>query len=577
MTKNPYAIEKHWKELESHISPHPNRYDREMLLRAFEFARNAHATQKRISGEPYVCHPLRTAITVAKFQIDTPTVAGALLHDVAEDTPITVDEIEKKFGSTVSFLVRGTTKLGHVKYRGVEEAVENLRKMMLAMAEDIRVILIKLADCFDNMQTLNALPKERQRLFALETMDLYAPIAHRLGISELAGDLHDLAFPYVYPEEHKLLMKNVEHQYEERKRYLEPLIPILEQELEKNNIKPLTIHARAKHYYSLYRKLLKKDMNLENIYDLVAMRVVVKTLEECYSALGIVHSLWRPLPGRIKDYIALPKSNGYKSIHTTVFGPLGKIIEIQIRTKEMHEGAERGIAAHWKYSEERGSKTVPKEFSWVNQLQNWQKEFNVMDDFIESLKIDFFKTRIFVITPKGDVVDLPDGSTPVDFAYHIHTDIGNQCAGARVDGKIAPLDHKLESGQVVEILTQKNKMPSEKWLEFVKTSFVKSKIRDEIRKKPSAMRSAAKPQPTQAEFRVIAKDRVGLIKDVSRVFAASNINIQNFSTRENAKYPILTVTCQLQDHKKANELTLKIRSIKNVETVSYTLRSPKIL
>lgn len=569
-------IIKYREELTSHIYPHPNRYDREVILRAFEFARSAHSAQKRQSGEPYICHSLRTAVTVAKLQIDTPTVAGALLHDIAEDTHITLDEIKKEFGDAVAFLVSGVTKLGHVKYRGTEETVENLRKMMLAMAADIRVILIKLADRFDNMQTLDALSVEKQRRIALETLDLYAPIAHRLGIGELAGDLQDLAFPYVYPKEHRWLIKNVEHQYEERKRYIGPLIPVIEEELVKTGIKPASIHARAKHYYSLYRKLLKTDMNLENIHDLVAMRVVLNSIEECYAALGVVHSLWKPFPGRIKDYIALPKPNGYRSIHTTIFGPNGKIIEIQIRTKEMHEESERGIAAHWKYSEEKETRAIPKEFAWVNQLQSWQKEFHVMDDFIASLKIDFFKDRIFVITPKGEVIDLPDGSTPVDFAYHIHTDIGNQCAGARVNGRIVPLEHKLQSGEVVEILIQKNKMPSEKWLEFVRTSFAKSKIRDALRKK-RGLHVFYKSQPAQIEFRISAKDRVGLIKDISRVFSAANINIQNFTTKETGEFPVLTITCQPANRGKTESLVPKIRAIKNVESVSYTLRSPKIL
>jgi GTP pyrophosphokinase len=567
-----------WQALESEIKKFPERYDREAIQRAYLAAKKYHAGQMRRAGDPYICHPLRTALTVARFRIDTPTVQAALLHDVAEDTSCSIEEIRKEFGDEVAFLVNGVTKLGHVKYRGVEEEVENLRKMMLAMSEDIRVILVKLADRFDNMQTLSALPPEKQRRIALETLDLYAPIAHRLGMGELAGDLEDLAFPYVYPKEYQWLMENVRERYEDRQRYLEPLVPLLRDALTKAGIVPLSIHSRAKHYYSLYKKLLRKDMNLETIYDLVALRVIVSNIEECYAALGVVHAMWKPLPGRIKDYIALPKPNGYRSLHTTVFGPGGKIIEIQIRTQEMHEESERGIAAHWHYSEDksgsRRSQQIPKEFAWVQQLQKWQEDHKITDDFLESLKIDFFKDRIFVITPKGEVIDLPEGSTPVDFAYHIHTEVGNQCAGARVNGKIVPLNYRLSSGDVVEILTQRNKMPSAEWLEFVRTSFAKSKIRDALRRGERTHGSLAAPRALsrQAKFSIVVKDRVGLIKDISRVFASANINIREFTTKsESSNYPTITVSCILPPHANPQRLALALRKIKNVEEVNFRL------
>lgn len=571
--------EKLWRELESAIGAFPDRYDRELISRAFLRAKECHAGQKRIAGGAYICHPLRVARHVAEFQIDTPTVQAALLHDVAEDTPRTIEEIQKEFGEEVAFLVNGVTKLGHIKYRGVEEEVENLRKMMLAMSEDIRVILIKLADRFDNMRTIEALPPEKRRRIALETLDLYAPIAHRLGIGELAGDLEDLAFPIVYPKEYQWLMEHVRERYEARRRYLESLVPLLQRELEQNRIMPVSVHARAKHYYSLYRKLLRKDMNLEIVYDLVALRVIVRTVEECYGALGVVHALWKPLPGRIKDYIALPKPNGYRSIHTTVFGPEGKIIEAQIRTADMHEESERGIAAHWHYADTKSAgrrvHAIPKEFAWVGQLQNWQREHKIADDFIESLKIDFFKDRIFVITPKGEVIDLPDGATPVDFAYHIHSEVGNTCSGARVNGRIVPLDYRLASGEVVEILTQRNKMPSAEWLEFVRTSFAKGKIRDALRRKQSTGSLAKRPagKTREAKFSLTVKDRVGLIQDISRVFAAAKINIHEFTTKgEASSYPIITVTCTLPEQANARLLTLALRKIKNVEEVSFKIK-----
>jgi GTP pyrophosphokinase len=569
------SIEKSWQELEKILKEHPDRYDLESSRRAFLLAKNCHEGQKRKTGEPYIIHPIRAAITVANFKIDTPTVEAALLHDVVEDTPCGLEKVKEEFGEEVAFLVNGVTKLGYVKYRGLEE-VENLRKMMLAMSEDIRVIIVKLADRLDNMKTLHALPQEKQRRIALETLDLYAPIAHRLGIGELAAELEDLAFPYVYPKEYAWLIENVGERYEERRRYLESLVPTLKDALEHSGIIPLAINSRAKHYYSLYQKLLRKDMNLEAIHDLVALRVIVKSVEECYGALGVVHAMWKPLPGRIKDYIALPKPNGYRSIHTTVFGPHGKVIEIQIRTQEMHEEAERGIAAHWHYTETKTGKfrssTVPKEFAWVRQLQKWQEEQSITDNFIDSLKIDFFKDRIFVITPKGEVIDLPEGSTPVDFAYHIHTEVGNQCAGARVNGKIVPLDYRLSSGEVVEILTQKNKMPSEQWLEFVKTSFAKNKIREALKKKQRIRNVPLNQTEKETYFRITVKDRVGLIKDISKVFAAQKINITEFITDARSAYPIIVVACKLMDQKKAAELALKLRGIKNVEAVKFEFK-----
>lgn len=570
------TTDKLWQKLDAQLASCPSRYDRNEILRAFLTSKKCHESQKRASGEPYIAHPLRAAFIVALFQIDTPTVQAAILHDVVEDTSCTIEKIREEFGEEVAFLVNGVTKLGRVKYRGAEEEAENLRKMMLAMSEDIRVILVKLADRFDNMRTLDALAQEKQLRIALETLDIYAPIAHRLGIGELAGDLEDMAFPYIYPKEHKWLVDNVRERYEERKRYLEPLTPMIEAELKRNGITPHSIHSRAKHYYSLYKKLLRKDMNLEVIHDLVALRIIVASVEDCYAVLGVIHAMWKPLPGGITDYIALPKPNGYRSIHTTVFGPHGKIIEMQIRTREMHEESERGIAAHWHYSEHKSDKRrslqIPKEFAWVWQLQKWQKEHSITDEFIDSMKIDFFKDRIFVITPKGKIIDLPDGSTPVDFAYHVHSEIGNQCAGARVNGNIVPLNHQLVSGNIVEILTQKNKMPSEQWLEFVKTSFAKHKIRDAIRKKKGFAQSAKSAVKTETRFRIAAKGRVGLIQDISSVFAVEKISVSEFITKAHAAYSTITVICGISDPMKTNRIALKLRGVKNVEEVSVKTR-----
>lgn len=471
--------------------------DTALIQKAYDFAFAAHLGQKRKSGEDYINHPVQTAITLAQLKLDSSTIAAGLLHDIIDDTALTNKEIRKEFGSEIVRLVEGVTKLGKIKYRGLERQIENLRRMFLAMAEDIRVVLIKLADRLHNMQTLGALPPEKQKRISLETLEIYAPLAYRLGLGELKGKLEDLAFPYIFPQEYEWLTELVKDHYREREKYLEKIKPIIKKELIRQNIQPLEIHSRAKHYYSLFKKLRRCDMNLNKIYDLVACRIIVPDLEKAYATLGAIHQLWKPLPGRIKDYIALPKPNGYRSIHTTVFCKDGKITEFQIRTPEIHEQTEYGIAAHWFYAEQKNQsasqqakntlslQSAPtKELEWVKQLREWQKEIFVSpDEFLESLKIDFFKDRIFVFTPKGDVIDLPEGATPVDFAYHIHTDVGNQCAGATADEKMIALDEELKNGQVVKIITKKQKGPNRKWLEFVKTSLAKSRIKSWFREK----------------------------------------------------------------------------------------------
>ena len=458
----------------------------ELIKKAFDFAQKAHSGQTRRSGEPYIQHALATAQTLAEMKLDSATIAAGLLHDVADDTDISLEQIKKEFGKEIAQLVDGATKLGKIKYRGVERQVENLRKMFLAMAEDIRVVLIKLADRLHNMKTLEALPPEKQKRIAMETMEIYAPLANRLGIGRLKGNLEDLSFQYILPGEYQWLKNQVRDQFEQREDYIKKIIPILKKDLVKEDIKPIQFQWRAKHYFSLYQKLQRYEMNLSRIYDLVALRLIVPTIEDCYSTLGIIHQLWRPLPGRIKDYIALPKPNGYQSLHTTVFSQGGKIIEIQIRTEKMNDEAEHGIAAHWYYSEQKGLRAYfkkiftpapEKELKWIGQLQEWQKQTHLSDEFFQSLKIDFFKDRIFVFTPRGDVIDLPEGATPVDFAYHIHTEIGHRCQGAKIDGKLSALDTSLRNGQVVEILVQKQSRPSFDWLKFVKTNVAQNRIR----------------------------------------------------------------------------------------------------
>jgi len=519
--------------------------DLELIERAYNFAEEVHRGQKRLSGEPYIIHCLAAAEIIADLKIDSKTLAATLLHDVlddGDDDKTIMEErerkLEKEFGKEIATLVKSVTKIGKIKYHGVERAVENLCKMFLAIAEDIRVILIKFADRLHNMRTLAAQPPEKQKRIALETLEIFAPLADRLGIGRIKGELEDLSFQYLMPGEYFWLVNQVHDQFEERERYLERITPDLKKELLKENIKPLQIFWRAKHYHSLYRKLKRYEMNLNRIYDLVALRIIVPTIEDCYATLGVIHKIWRPLPGRIKDYIALPKPNGYQSLHTTVFSQGGKITEIQIRTLQMHEEAERGIAAHWYYNEQKGLGTyikrifVPapeKELKWIKQMQEWQKEMRESpEEFFQSLKIDFFKNRIFIFTPQGDVIDLPEGATPVDFAFHIHSEVGVHCQGARVDGKMVALDTSLQNGQVVEIITQKNARPSRDWLKFVRTHQAKDRIRQWLtrhQEKLSGIKETEeevkKETPKQEPLRPISRPRV--LKPIAEVAGDAKI------------------------------------------------------
>lgn len=546
-----------------------------LVARAYAFADKAHKAQKRASGEPYFNHVLAAAENVAAWNLDEETIAAALLHDTVEDTGVTLETLKSEFGEEVAKIVDGTTKIGKIKYQGVELQIENLRKMFLALSEDIRVIIVKLGDRLHNMQTLKYIAANKQKRIALETMEIYAPIAYRLGMQRLSGELEDLAFPFIYPREYEWLKKEVKLEFEKREAFIHKLKPLVKHELETNGITPLMIDARAKHYASLYKKLLRYDMDITKIYDLVALRIIVNNLEDCYAALGIIHKLWPPLPGRIKDYIAMPKPNGYKSLHTTVFC-LGDTVEIQIRTQEMHNEAENGIAAHWAYEQSKGTKSYSerkavvaqkKELLWVEQLRNWQKEFSNEEDFLQSLKIDFLKDRIFAITPKGEVIDLPAGATPVDFAYHIHGEIGDTCAGAKVNGKITPLNYQLKSGDIVEIITQKNKKPSESWLEFVKTSMARNRIKSTLKITRSPV--LVKRLPTQTEFRITVEDHIGMLKNITIIISRSHVNIVSVSTVENAQFPIIKIICENANRAKAEKIALKIKRLKEVKELNY--------
>lgn len=460
----------------------------DLINKAFKFAEKAHAGQKRLSNEDYITHPLKVAYFLADLGLDSATIAAGLLHDVLEDTRITPEELKKDFGEDITFLVEGVTKLRKIADVANQESVHkghlsSLKKMFFATAEDIRVILIKLADKYHNMETLKFMPKTDQKRIAMETLEIYAPAAARLGMGRLKGQLEDLAFPYVHPKEYSWLLKKVKEKYADRMNYIERTKPVIKRCLKDANIPIIDLHSRAKHYYSLYQKLNRKEMELEKIHDLVAMRVIVPDIKSCYEVLGVIHKHYRPLPGLIKDYIALPKPNGYQSIHTTIFCEKGRLVEIQIRTEDMHEYAENGIAAHWAYSES-GKKTPvsanAREVQWVAQLKKYLEEQKTGDSF-SNLKIDFFKNRIFAFTPKGDVLDLPEGATPIDFAYAIHTDIGHATRGAKVNNRMVSLDYELRNGDVIEILKGKGKKPSFDWLKIVKTALARKAINSWMR------------------------------------------------------------------------------------------------
>lgn len=465
------------------------RADLDAIRLAYDYAEEAHRGQKRLTGEPYINHSLETAKTLAEMKLATNIIQAGLLHDVPEDTDRTLKDVEKNFGKEVAEMVAGITKLGKIKYRGMDRYIENLRKMFIAMASDVRVIFIKFADRIHNLRTLDAHPPKKRYRIALESLEIYAPIANRLGMGEMKGTLEDLSFKYVYPKEYQWTIGLMQERREVKEKYLEKAMRNTKKELEQSGIKILDIHGRTKHVYSLYKKLLRYDREINRIHDLVAIRVIVKDIADCYAVLGIVHSKWPPVKGRIKDYIAQPKPNGYKSLHTTVFFEEGEKVEFQIRTREMHEEAEYGIAAHWHYDESVANEvtTEGKKLKWVEDLAKIQEQLQTRAQYLknlEDLKIDVFQTRIFIITPKGDVIDLPEDSTPIDFAYAIHTEIGDKCTGAKVNDELVPLNTRLKSGDMVDIIVDnKRKGPNPDWLKFVKTSTAKTKIKAKTKSK----------------------------------------------------------------------------------------------
>ncbi|MGV8082400.1 MAG: RelA/SpoT family protein [Coriobacteriia bacterium] len=467
------------EQIEAQVHSYNPSADSRGLREAYLYASAAHKEQYRKSGEPFINHPIEVTLILAELHMDTATLIASLLHDVVEDSGVTLDEVREKFGDEVAELVDGVTKLGKIEFESLSEAQSNnLRKMLIAMAKDIRVILIKLADRLHNMRTLTALPPERQLEKARETMEIYAPLANRLGISSIKWQLEDLAFYYLEPQKFHQISRMVAESREAREAYTAKVIGQLSEELAAIGIKA-KISGRPKHLYSVHQKMTQKGRDFNEIYDLIALRVIVDSVKDVYGALGTVHSIWKPMPGRFKDYVAMPKFNMYQSLHTTVIGPSGAPLEIQIRTEEMHRMAEYGVAAHWRYKEGlRGEDSFDERLAWLRQMLEWQTELKDPREFMEALKIDLFEEEVFVFTPKGDVVSLKRGSTPVDFAYMIHTEVGNHCVGAKVNGAIVPLGYELQMGDRVEILTNKNASPSRDWLNIVRTSSARSKIRN---------------------------------------------------------------------------------------------------
>ena len=513
--------------LRQSVEDYGERLDLDLIARAYRFSEKAHSGQKRASGEEYIAHCVEVAKIVTDLHLDTTSIAAALVHDVVEDTLISLDDLRTELNPEIASIVDGVTKIGKVQFSSnTEQQVENYRKLLLSMAHDARVIVIKLADRLHNMRTLEHLRADKRRRIALETREIYGPLAHRLGMAQIRWELEDLCFKHLEPEAYKDLARKVAQRRQEREERIEAVRSPLEDELRKAGI-PCEVYGRPKHLWSIHRKMMQRNKPYEEIYDLMAIRVVTDTVANCYHALGVIHNKWTPLQERFHDYIATPKSNMYRSLHTTIFGPGGRLYEIQIRTHDMHRTAEYGIAAHWRYKEgeKRPANEVDEKLSWFRQVLEWQQDTREPEEFLEFLRIDLFQDEIFVFTPKGDVKQLPKGATPIDFAFAVHTDVGLHCAGARVNGRIAPLARELKNGDSVEVITDPRQKPSRDWLAFVKTARARQKIRGWIKNEESSAAIALGKELFDRELRKARRDKP---TESQMQQAAEALNVPNF-------------------------------------------------
>ncbi|GAB6038792.1 bifunctional (p)ppGpp synthetase/guanosine-3',5'-bis(diphosphate) 3'-pyrophosphohydrolase [Fundidesulfovibrio butyratiphilus] len=504
-------------EIINKVAPYMSQDDQDLITKAYVYSATAHAGQTRLSGEPYLSHPLEVANILAEMRLDAPSVAAGLLHDTVEDTKATVDEIEDQFGEEVADIVDGVTKISLMTFESKEEAqAENIRKMVMAMAEDIRVILVKLADRLHNMRTIEFQAPMKRQLIGQETMDIYAPLANRLGLHRIKVELEDLSFHQIKPDLYEQLKQSMETHQVLGEAYIERVLALLCDLIKENGIKG-RVHGRKKHLWSIHNKMKAQGLAFDQVHDIVAFRVIVNSLKDCYAVLGLVHSLWKPVHGRFKDYISMPKANMYQSLHTTVIGPEGERIEIQIRTEEMNQLAEYGVAAHWAYKERgKGGKMQARDaerFTWLRQIMDWQREATDPKEFMRSLRYDLFQDEVYVFTPKGDVKQIPEGATPVDFAYMVHTEVGNHCAGAKVNGRLTPLSTPLKNGDTVEIITDKNRAPSRDWLKFVKTAKARTRIKYWVRTEERAKAIAFGRELMEKEGRKLGLNVAKLLKE----------------------------------------------------------------
>lgn len=544
----------------------------DLVRRAYDFAKKFHSGHKQRNGEPFFNHCLATAEILAGWHLDEATIAAGLLHHIPDnkDTSEMFEMLRQEFGLEICNLIHGVFQISQTPYRGMEHRTDNFRKFILYLSQDLRVILIKFASKLNTLKVLYAYPPDLQKSIALKAMEVYAPIADQIGMYKTAGDLQDLAFPYLYPTDHQWLMTHVKARLGEREKYLGTFKPILKNELEANGVVVIEMDSRAKHYFSLYKKLLRHEMDLDKIYDLMAVRIIVKDLSDCYNALGIIHKNWAPLAGRIKDYIAAPKANGYKSLHTTVYAPDHQITEIQIRTPEIHHEAELGVAAHFHYQKTKDIKNYANRLvisADFNEL-NLAKELRLAPKKLSD--IGFFKNTILALTPRGEVIDLPVGATPIDFAYKIHSDIGNHAMGAKINAAIKPLNAELRSGDVVEILTDKKRQPSVGWLDFVKTGQAREKIKAGLRKaKVKSLENYA--SKTETEIKLHIHDQPGLIKEITALFAKLKIKIKTFDIHTDAKTNLQTlkIYCQLIAKEKLSKLSDTLRRLKAIKKIAY--------